>query len=273
MRQAAGGSVCPVPKCKTDRRPSAPEAREAPPGRLCGACRDDLAAGLAELPRLHREIEHVVGPVITGRGERVSGSRNYGFVFDEEASAVGATMTSVLASWAGVVTGLLAVRAPERAVGPLAVFLLRHVEVLAGHPAVAELAEEVGGLVAQARRIVHWPERRLITLGPCPRSGCGSVVEASVGDVGGEPSGAVRCRAGHVWPVQEWLALRRGVAGNRTVEARPPRRTLPTRLAAQAAGVSEATVRKWASRGKLTRYGSASRAEYDVNELAALAAG
>jgi hypothetical protein len=45
------------------------------------------------------------------------------------------------------------------------------------------------------------------------------------------------------------------------------RTTVPTELAAMAAGVSEATVRKWASRGKLTRYGRPGRAEYDLYEL------
>lgn len=45
------------------------------------------------------------------------------------------------------------------------------------------------------------------------------------------------------------------------------RRTVPTQLAAMAAGVSVATIRKWASRGKLTRYGRPGRAEYDLDEL------
>lgn len=44
-------------------------------------------------------------------------------------------------------------------------------------------------------------------------------------------------------------------------------RTVPTELAALLAGVTEATVRKWASRGKLTRYGRPGRAEYDIEEL------
>lgn len=42
---------------------------------------------------------------------------------------------------------------------------------------------------------------------------------------------------------------------------------VPTELAALAAGVAEATIRKWASRGKLTRYGSRRRAEYDLAEI------
>ena len=50
----------------------------------------------------------------------------------------------------------------------------------------------------------------------------------------------------------------------------PPRhrsRLVPTQLAALAAGVSDATIRKWASRGKITRYGSPGRAQYDLDEL------
>lgn len=49
-----------------------------------------------------------------------------------------------------------------------------------------------------------------------------------------------------------------------------PRRAVPTQLAALAAGVPEATIRKWASRGKLTRYGRPGRAEYDLDEVYAL---
>ncbi len=48
------------------------------------------------------------------------------------------------------------------------------------------------------------------------------------------------------------------------------RRLVPTELAALAAGVTEATIRKWASRGKLTRYGRAGRAEYDLDEILSL---
>jgi len=50
------------------------------------------------------------------------------------------------------------------------------------------------------------------------------------------------------------------------------RRTVPTKVAALALGVDEATVRQWARRGKLTRFGSPGRAEYDIEELMALAA-
>ncbi|MER5786440.1 hypothetical protein ABT104_32715 [Streptomyces mobaraensis] len=44
-------------------------------------------------------------------------------------------------------------------------------------------------------------------------------------------------------------------------------RLVTTELAALAAGVSPATIRKWSSRGKITRYGTTRRALYDLTEI------
>lgn len=53
---------------------------------------------------------------------------------------------------------------------------------------------------------------------------------------------------------------------------RPPRhRLVPTKVAALAAGVSEATIRKWVSRGKITSYKTLGRAEFDIEELTEIA--
>ena len=50
---------------------------------------------------------------------------------------------------------------------------------------------------------------------------------------------------------------------------RPPHhRLIPTNVAALAAGVTEATIRKWVSRGKITRYGPPGRSQFDIEELA-----
>jgi hypothetical protein len=44
-------------------------------------------------------------------------------------------------------------------------------------------------------------------------------------------------------------------------------RRVPTELAALAMGVTEATIRKWACRRKITRYGGPQQAMYDLDEL------
>ncbi|MCX5372780.1 hypothetical protein OG613_43010 [Streptomyces sp. NBC_00015] len=53
----------------------------------------------------------------------------------------------------------------------------------------------------------------------------------------------------------------------------PPRhRLVPTNVAALAVGVSEATIRKWVSRGKITRYGAPNcRSAFDIDELTRIA--
>ncbi|RII13483.1 hypothetical protein DSC45_24330 [Streptomyces sp. YIM 130001] len=50
---------------------------------------------------------------------------------------------------------------------------------------------------------------------------------------------------------------------------RPPHhRLVPTNVAALAVGVSEATIRKWVSRGKITRYGAPNcPSTFDIEEL------
>jgi predicted site-specific integrase-resolvase len=53
---------------------------------------------------------------------------------------------------------------------------------------------------------------------------------------------------------------------------KPPRhRLVPTNVAALAVGVSEATIRKWVSRGKITRYGPPGRSQFDIEELTRIA--
>lgn len=47
---------------------------------------------------------------------------------------------------------------------------------------------------------------------------------------------------------------------------------VPTALAALALDVREGTIRQWARRGKITRYGTRRQALYDLNELTALVA-
>lgn len=47
----------------------------------------------------------------------------------------------------------------------------------------------------------------------------------------------------------------------------PGPRLVPTVLAALATGVTSATIRKWASRGKIRRFGTPQKALYDLNEL------
>ncbi|MFC0107989.1 hypothetical protein [Kibdelosporangium aridum] len=217
---------------------------------------DDALLALSTLPLLYSRCEVAMQPVRAGgvvrehTGRRATGLPLRAAAFDARARILG-----VLASWAGLVSAEREVPAPRRTVPELARFLAAHRDWLAGHPGGADFVAELSELVASASEVLQEPGHTVLT-GHCPIDGCQAPVRI-------KPSGAaVRCEAGHELQPMQWLVLRPRDA---------QRRTVPTKEAALAVGVPEATVRQWARRGKLTRYGSARRAEYCLDELTALA--
>ncbi|MFG3254479.1 hypothetical protein [Streptomyces sp. NPDC048172] len=242
---------------------ASPSCRAAGGKSLCRPCRDRLRRELSGLPELYEEcapgLARDFAPL-----ERVSGSRGSAAPVSEPRLRARSAVLSVLASWSDLVLSERGTDGPHRAehrdrpdrleVTALAAFLLVHLEWLAEHPAAGDFAEEVAQVTGAVRQAIQPEAAAPAELGPCGRPGCGSPLTAVASR--GAP-GRVRCAAGHVWEPHEWLRLPHR------------RRTLPTQLAAVAAGVSEATVRKWASRGKITRYGSPHRAQYDPDEILA----
>lgn len=89
--------------------------------RLCGDCLDGLVAHLHLLASGH----------VVGR----------------------AAVRGVLATWAHVVVTGRVVARPARSVAGLAEFLCRHIDWLGAHPAAAEFAAEVVGLVPVGREL------------------------------------------------------------------------------------------------------------------------
>jgi hypothetical protein len=249
-------------------------------------------ADLAVLPALYDDMEDALAVPTRGTTVRVSGSRANGLLIDEAVATVRSTTISVLASWAGMVAAERAVPGPEREVRSLAAFLAEHVDWMAAQVTAGDLSGEISRLAASARRVAHFEPARRVSLGTCVHDACDSPMYAKLGaeEDGGVPW-RIACKAGHVWPPDQWPLLRlrlhpdafqhadRPAEAEGTPAAANPgtvpehfRRILPTRLAAAIMGVTETTVRKWASRGRLTRYGSPRRAEYDLDELAVLVA-
>ncbi|WP_344159705.1 hypothetical protein [Nocardiopsis rhodophaea] len=195
--------------------------------------------------------------------------------------------TWMMATWAGMMIDEFGLRGPNRRdVTRLTAFLRSHLDLILSHPAAGYFVEEILSAAETARRVARGGGSREIPLGACVHDGCASPVVARVSQ--DRSPARIMCEVGHTWSAQEWLLLthelRNGsgevrwptTRGNRTEaaprEQEPVYRTLPTDLAALAAGVSPATIRKWASRGKLTRLGTRSRAEYHVCEVMRIAA-
>ncbi|MGW4400412.1 hypothetical protein ACWEHA_34400 [Amycolatopsis nivea] len=236
-------------------------ARPAEPSRPPASSdrTDPVGAGLTALPLLYSRCEAALQPGRTGGAVREHPARRgTGLPFREAAFDARSRMLGVLASWAGLVAAERQVPAPRRTVPELVRFLAAHRDWLAGHPSGADFLDELSDLISSATAALDDP-RPAVPVGSCPVGGCRAPVHLR------PATATVACEAGHDLPPADWLHVR--------TRDEHRRRTVPTKEAALAAGVPEATVRQWARRGKLTRYGSARRAEYCLDELIALRTG
>jgi hypothetical protein len=235
-------------------------------------CVERLRGELLALLGLYRESDHVLTPGPARMRERVSGSRSVGMALDERTVEMRTEAADVLASWARLVVeerGVKGLRGCD--VGSLVSFLRDEAEWIAGHPAAVSFDEEVRQLLQRLGALFGPAPVRGLALGACVEPECTGTLLVVVRGAGGSAAtpGHVSCDAGHMLPPRAVADGGRS-AGEVGAVTTPGRRTVSTELAALAMGVSEATIRKWASRGRITRYGRKQRAEYDLDELLAL---
>jgi hypothetical protein len=180
--------------------------------RLCAGCHRRLALGIRALPDLYRDCERVLGGASAkGLRERTSGGPLPGLPFNPAAAEARAAILAVLGSWSGLVAQERRLAPPERSITQLSVFLLRHADWLAAHPAAAEATREVARLVTRARRVAHPEQVRRIGLGDCVEPGCGGTLSATVRTGAPAAYPTVQCDADprHTWAGHQWTALRR----------------------------------------------------------------
>lgn len=257
----------------------APEDR-IPGSRLCGDCLLGLTATFVSLPGLYEECGRVLSGARTRRWEErpSAGGPLRGIPLNTAAADVRSAMLRMLASWSGLVVDERGVAAPRREVAELTGFLLRHIDWLAAHEAVAELTTEAGRLARRARRVVEPPPAPGVPVGPCLSEDCTGtlVAHGPVGADGGERgpvrggpeddavqgAGAERGRgggrltgrdagivcsrdSGHAWATREWVALR-----SRLAPTDAP--ALPAAVDASPSGPEPATV-LWLAAGDIAR--------------------
>lgn len=250
---AARGSACAGYECGT--HDTAQAVGRTVGGRLCAACRHRLAVGIRQLPDLYRDCERVLGGATAkGMRERTSGGPLPGLPFNSAAAETRAAIMGVLGSWSGLVVQERRITPPERTAAALSVFLLRHTDWLAAHPAAAEATREVARLVARARRVAHPDQVRRIVLGACVEPGCEGRLSATVrtaGAPGAYP--AVSCDADplHTWAGDQWTRLRRLMP---TESASPTAAAASTVPAASAPATTvPAPADRWLTAGDISR--------------------
>ncbi|NKZ03744.1 hypothetical protein [Actinomadura latina] len=177
---------------------------------MCAPCRSLLAGHLAGLPALYLACEqdlevrrqHPIG--------MVRGRRPRGICLDDVTATVRSDTVRVLSSWCEMIIDERgAMRLGRLDVQTLTSFLQAHLDWLARHEAVADFAEEMAALVADAKRALDPARGRTVDLGRCATDGCGGTVRATVGAGGQGAVPQVRCDAGHSWQPRQWLDLRR----------------------------------------------------------------
>ncbi|WP_327144298.1 hypothetical protein [Nocardia sp. NBC_01327] len=230
----------------------------------------DFSAARAQLDRIAGLFDESTMSLAAARrrraGERVTRTRARDASVDFEVLEARTDITQILDSWAALVTHERAVRPPAtRDVVELTRFLAVHLDWLIAHPAADDFAAEIAELTARAVDAVD-TDRYAVTPRACAMPGCAGSLTVS-GD-GENP--LLDCEFGHSWEAGQWLAMTTEPALAQLCDGQ--RRMVPTKAAAIALKVSEATIRQWVRRGKLTRYGPAHRAEFDITELAALLA-
>lgn len=204
--------ACEGHECATRQAGGRAAGRTAAGYRLCDACHRRLTLGIRQLPDLYRDCERVLGGASAkGLRERTSGGPLPGAPFNAAAAEARAAIIGVLGSWSGLVAQERRVTPPRRTIGTLSVFLLRHTDWLAAHPAAAEATREVARLVVRAHRVAHPEQVRRVALGACVKAGCDGALFATVrvGVPGTHP--AVQCDADplHTWAGHQWTQLRR----------------------------------------------------------------
>ncbi len=254
---------------------------------LCAPCVRRAAQHLRVLPALHQECLHQAPP--TGRRTnptKVSGSRKRDHL-DIAVLDARHNILTILESWSSLVAEKRGTTTPARSAS-LAGPVPDPAPGVARRPAPADdFADEIERLVGELRQTIDpdpHPLHALIrgcvvdgcpgTISALPQrgTGAGSGGGAGPGSGSGAASGAPRGTRG-TWAsgwgcAPSWNASERASAHDQATQ--PPAR--PHQGGRPRPGVSEATIRKWVSRGKITRYGAPHRrSEFDIEELTEIA--
>lgn len=216
---------CASPRCRRDPRTDEPQPRPAAPGaRLCRVCHERLRDRLAAAPELFDEAAHALNATVK-TSERVSGGRKPGIPLNSRAVEARAALRGLLAAWSELVADERRVAPPPRTVPAMAAFLGLHLDWLARHPAVGDLADELSAVAAELTRLTQTDGSWRVVVARCSHHDCDGDLEAWMQPRDSRLASEIKCTRNkeHVWPAQRWGSLRRYL----TAVSHPPRKGSP----------------------------------------------
>lgn len=235
--------------------------------QLCQTCRDNLAAGLIDLPRLYHECGRLLGGSDQPR-VRTSGGPMPGMPFNAAAADVRAAIRGVLGSWSGMVVEERRVTAPRRTVSALAKFLTKHVDWMAAHVAAVEATDEVAQLVRSARRVAYPNPVRRVSIGPCVESDCAGELVAFVHPQERLLPAEISCDADpcHSWLGHQWMQLGRRMSAASSITT-PSTRWLSATDISRLWSIPAGSIYRLASEQRWRRRSQAGRTYYHEDDV------
>lgn len=244
------------PTCKACTRPVADSAY------LCQGCTDRLARDLGDIGALAEEVQTTrlrqsrTGGQATGV---LSRSSEKPLPWDERAAEVADVLRSTVVAWARVVAEERGRRLPENTMTDLGRYLLANLEWLRHHDAADECADEIGHVVALARRTVDRHQERAYA-GPCradldqtETDGPACCTAELYVQRGARTVDCPHCGSQHdVDARHRWLL---GIAADQLVTATD----LSRFLSAYGEPLTAERIRQWAARGLLVPHGKDQR--------------
>jgi hypothetical protein len=186
-------------------------------GGLCTPCTRGLRRDLRSVPGLVRDLDVAVSRQARLQPPATGGLASERTPIEWNAAAALARLGSCLTTWARDI-GAEPASAPKLPpVVTAAHLLLAQETALRGHPAAAELADDIRRSVDGARRAIDKPDRH-IDVGSCPEPDCGGTLRAHLPAADDRPT-TINClgNPAHTWTPDQWLRL-----GRRILHAKGP---------------------------------------------------
>ncbi|MET8987746.1 hypothetical protein ABZW49_20055 [Nonomuraea wenchangensis] len=216
-------------------------------GRVCDRCTTPLITDLRDIPSLDTELD-----VTAYRQARITAGNAGGGRSTEKplplnltADDAGRALKAVLALWCDLVAEQRGVGKPLDGLPSMSRWLLEHITWIRHFPAGAEAVTQIRSAVADVRRIIDRPRVKVYT-GQCDE--CGSALYASENAPYAACPVCVTPDGDRTWySVQE---RRDAMLAAMQVMMMPPAEAAHA-LSILVRPIPAATIRKWASRGKL----------------------
>lgn len=200
-------SLCPVAGCDRPR---------VPDWAICRQCAWLLERALTDAPALADELDLTLSRQRASANNGAGRSADKPLPFDTHASLALSTLRQILLAWARQLQVRLYLTDTTQ---DIARFLLaRHHHLIVridAHTAV----QDIGAVCREGWRVVQPNSRGRIALpDPCPETGCGARLWASMHDVGDPRPNLVWCEGPqrHEWRPEQWLRLGHRLGYGRT---------------------------------------------------------